>query len=181
MSNSQASELRKNLSEPPLKIELLPISSNLVDQIWTDRPPEPSSDIFHPDDLYDEPRAPGSPAQSTSRSPTRSIAPADRVFFSGENFKSKIKKVREKLVKEGLWGMVISALDEVAWLLNLRASDIPYNPVRPFMFVLPGELTHRFSLHTSSLPHRISPCTPVLTRRKSPPTLWSTSRPMRSH
>jgi hypothetical protein len=92
--------------------------------IWTNKPPESSSKIFHPDDLYDGP--PGSP--SISHSPTR-LMPNERVWFSGEDVISKIKKVREKLVNEGLWGMVIAALDEVAWLLNLRASDIPYNPV----------------------------------------------------
>lgn len=37
--------------------------------------------------------------------------------------------MREKLRKTGSPGLVISQLDEVAWLFNLRGSDIDYNPV----------------------------------------------------
>jgi Xaa-Pro aminopeptidase len=42
---------------------------------------------------------------------------------------SKIHRLREQMVKTGSPGTVVSQLDEVAWLLNLRGSDIPYNPV----------------------------------------------------
>jgi hypothetical protein len=31
--------------------------------------------------------------------------------------------------------VVVSQLDEVAWLFNLRGSDIPYNPVRMRFFL----------------------------------------------
>jgi Xaa-Pro aminopeptidase len=42
--------------------------------------------------------------------------------------------IRERFGKVGAKGIVISQLDEVAWLFNLRGSDIPYNPVRRVNF-----------------------------------------------
>ena len=41
----------------------------------------------------------------------------------------KVELVREKIVEANADKLVVSELDEVAWLLNLRASDIPYNPM----------------------------------------------------
>src|SRR5262245_29515223 len=42
--------------------------------------------------------------------------------------KEKISQVREKLTKTKAKAMVVNMLDEVAWLFNLRGSDIEYNP-----------------------------------------------------
>jgi len=44
----------------------------------------------------------------------------------------KLKAVREQLTKEKVAGTVISMLDEVAWLFNLRGADIEFNPGRAF-------------------------------------------------
>ena len=48
---------------------------------------------------------------------------------AGESASSKIARLREALKKEGVDGMVVTMLDEVAWLTNLRGSDVEYNPV----------------------------------------------------
>lgn len=66
----------------------------------------------------------------------RPARPANEVFhledrYTGESLGSKLARMREKLVKVGSPGMVVSQLDEIAWLFNLRGSDIPYNPVCP--------------------------------------------------
>jgi hypothetical protein len=57
----------------------------------------------------------------------------DRVdFFSkiGQCLDEKIKDLRAHIQKQpGLYGQVVSALDEIAWLFNLRGSDIECNPV----------------------------------------------------
>ena len=37
--------------------------------------------------------------------------------------------MRAELREKGCEALVLSALDDVAWLLNLRGSDIAYNPV----------------------------------------------------
>lgn len=36
--------------------------------------------------------------------------------------------VRKDVEVAGAEAMVLTALDEVAWIMNLRGSDIPYNP-----------------------------------------------------
>ena len=49
--------------------------------------------------------------------------------FAGETVESKLERVREELRKKGADAMPLAALDEIAWLFNLRGSDIEYNPV----------------------------------------------------
>jgi len=66
--------------------------------------------------------------------PDRPERPSTEIFqledkFTGESVSSKLLRMREILAKSGARGMVVSQLDEVAWLFNLRASDIPFNPV----------------------------------------------------
>ena len=46
----------------------------------------------------------------------------------GQSHADKLQKVREELKKKEAESMVVNTLDEVAWLLNLRGSDIDYNP-----------------------------------------------------
>ena len=46
----------------------------------------------------------------------------------GQSHADKLQKVREELKKKEAESMVVNTLDEVAWLLNLRGSDIEYNP-----------------------------------------------------
>lgn len=47
--------------------------------------------------------------------------------FSGKLLTSKINEIRSEMSGKADMA-VINALDEVAWLFNLRGSDIPYNP-----------------------------------------------------
>ena len=47
----------------------------------------------------------------------------------GKSFQDKLKDLRKELAEKKTSGMVVSMLDEVAWLFNLRGSDIDYNPV----------------------------------------------------
>ena len=46
----------------------------------------------------------------------------------GETRKEKIAWLREEMQKAGCGAMFLTALDEIAWLLNVRATDIDYNP-----------------------------------------------------
>ncbi|OSD02643.1 Creatinase/aminopeptidase [Trametes coccinea BRFM310] len=79
---------------------LVSLSQNLVDLIWHDRPTRPANKVF----------------------------PLD-VKFSGESHADKLKRVRQELRKLGAKALVVNMLDEVAWLFNLRGSDIDFNPV----------------------------------------------------
>ncbi|RLM69221.1 putative Xaa-Pro aminopeptidase P [Panicum miliaceum] len=79
---------------------LFQLSIDLVDEVWMDRPPvEPRPVIVHP------------------------------VEFAGRSVSEKIKELREKLVHEKATAIIITALDEVAWLYNIRGSDVDYSPV----------------------------------------------------
>ncbi|KAJ1342840.1 hypothetical protein BSLG_002499, partial [Batrachochytrium salamandrivorans] len=49
--------------------------------------------------------------------------------LAGKPFEEKIAELQDKLRKEQCWGVAVTALDEIAWLFNLRGSDIQYNPV----------------------------------------------------
>lgn len=49
--------------------------------------------------------------------------------YSGERTKNKIAWLRGEMEKFGADTHIITALDEIAWLLNMRGDDIPNNPV----------------------------------------------------
>ncbi|KAF3649569.1 putative homeobox-leucine zipper protein ATHB-40-like [Capsicum annuum] len=80
--------------------KLVPTARNLVDEVWKDQPPtETNPLIVHP------------------------------LEFAGCSVADKLKDLREKLVKEKTRAMIITALDEVAWLYNVRGTDVSYSPV----------------------------------------------------
>ena len=59
----------------------------------------------------------------------------------GMSWKDKVAEVRKKMKKKKASALVVSALDEVAWLLNLRGKDIDFNPVFfSYVIVTPDSL-----------------------------------------
>ncbi|KAK7059763.1 putative Xaa-Pro aminopeptidase P [Favolaschia claudopus] len=99
LSASDAENLKKALQ--PRGSQLVSLSKNPVDSVWAqDRPPRPTSQVFSLD-----------------------------VKYSGESHLDKIKRLREEIAKKDGKAMVVTMLDEVAWLFNLRGADIAYNPV----------------------------------------------------
>ena len=72
---------------------------DLIDALWEDRPPIPCTPIFTiGDDL------------------------------TGEDRLTRINFIRKFLLREGCDAILLCSLDEIAWTLNIRASDIDYNP-----------------------------------------------------
>ena len=71
-----------------------------AEAIWTDRPARPMNPAF----VHDE-------------------------ALAGEDVDSKISRVVDALDAADADGLLIAALDEIAWLLNLRGSDVDYTPV----------------------------------------------------
>ncbi len=64
----------------------------------------------------------------------RPAIPAEPLFvfdekYAGESVDSKLARIRAEIRKAGAQAMVISALDEIAWLLNIRGNDVEFNPV----------------------------------------------------
>ena len=64
----------------------------------------------------------------------RPAIPQDKLYpysadFAGESVESKLARMREKLAALHGDAIIVSALDEIAWLLNIRGNDVEYNPV----------------------------------------------------
>ncbi|MBQ8542550.1 MAG: aminopeptidase P family protein [Bacteroidaceae bacterium] len=76
---------------------------------------------------------------------------------SGESAAGKLQRLRQQLSKNGVEGMLVTMLDEVAWLTNLRGNDVAYNPVvvsyllvttkAATLFILPEKLTSAVLAH----------------------------------
>ena len=49
--------------------------------------------------------------------------------YAGEETVSKLRRIREALRRQHADGMLVSALDDIAWTLNLRGTDVHCNPV----------------------------------------------------
>lgn len=91
-------------ASPPSRIVVKPLPQdvpNLIDQIWASaKPSKPASTIFvHP------------------------------VKYAGVSAEQKIRLVRDRMRDKACTILMVCALDEVAWLLNLRGADVDYNPV----------------------------------------------------
>lgn len=81
-------------------LRLLPQKRDLVDYMWEGRPPLPDS-------------------------PLRLHAMA----VAGETVESKHARLVVELQRRGQDMILCAGLDEVAWLCNLRGSDVPFNPL----------------------------------------------------
>jgi len=73
---------------------------NFQDKIWEGRPAIPENEVFELD-----------------------------IKYTGVPRTEKLEMVRKEMEKAGVSHYVICALDETAWLMNLRGSDVEYNPV----------------------------------------------------
>ena len=93
--------------------KLVPLSVNLVDEVWgSERPPRPASKVFALDIKY------------AGKNPLCIHLSYLSYIFLGRSAADKLKHVREKLDESNAYAVVVSMLDEVAWLFNLRGSDI---------------------------------------------------------
>ena len=66
--------------------------------------------------------------------PDRPAVPSSPIITLGEDLvgesrEAKLRRLRKWLVLRGSDGIFISALDQIAWLLNVRGQDVEYNPV----------------------------------------------------
>ncbi|MBO5764380.1 MAG: aminopeptidase P family protein [Bacteroidales bacterium] len=67
------------------------------------------------------------------------------VKYAGESAKSKFNRVVEALnIKEQMFVYIVSACDQVAWLCNIRGTDIDYNPVPQSYAVVTNTAVHLF-------------------------------------
>ncbi len=82
-------------------IELVAMAEDLVEQVWgADRPALPSQAVrVHPPEL------------------------------AGESATEKLSRLGKAMADKPADAMVLCALDEIAWLFNLRGQDVDFNPV----------------------------------------------------
>ncbi|MCM1537318.1 MAG: aminopeptidase P family protein [bacterium] len=58
------------------------------------------------------------------------------VCFAGESRADKLARVRTELAKQEADCLILTSLDDIAWLLNIRGGDVAYNPVVRSYFLL---------------------------------------------
>ena len=64
----------------------------------------------------------------------RDILPSEKAFsldikYCGESFSSKLNRLREEMKNKKATIHIITTLDDIAWLFNIRGNDVKYNPV----------------------------------------------------
>ncbi len=64
--------------------------------------------------------------------------------FAGEDAKSKLSRIRKALGTQHADGMLVSALDDIAWTLNLRGTDVHCNPVFVSYLLIAGDKVSLF-------------------------------------
>lgn len=74
--------------------------TDLLGEIWLDRPALPETPVF-----------------------------TVKTEVAGKSVKEKVEVVRQHLTKNNVDYFLFSCLDEIAWLYNIRCSDVSYNPV----------------------------------------------------
>lgn len=76
------------------------LSADLINEIWEDRPALPKNPFF----VFD-------------------------IKYSGKSTIDKLKTLRDEMKKNFADIFVMSALDDIAWLFNIRGNDVSFNPV----------------------------------------------------
>ena len=99
-----------------------------MEEIWTDRPALPSTPAL----VY----------------PTA---------YAGKDVTTKLAEIRDRLNQQGIDALFVSALDEIAWALNLRGTDVHCNPVvisylyisqtEAHLFISPEKVTAEVQAH----------------------------------
>ncbi|MEZ5757896.1 MAG: aminopeptidase P family protein [Emcibacteraceae bacterium] len=81
-------------------ITLKALSKNPIDEIWQDRP-----------------------------APSKALAQVYKLRYSGEKSSLKRKRIAEEIKAKGADALVITSLDSIAWLFNIRGSDVDMTPL----------------------------------------------------
>lgn len=107
----------KDLSYSLRKLGGITLRTNLdpLEQIWENRPSLPANPV--------------------------EIQPLE---YAGETLASKVARIRKALRELHADGMLVSALDDIAWSLNLRGTDVHCNPVFVSYLLIEGDKVSLF-------------------------------------
>src|SRR5712692_6764033 len=95
---------------------LVPITPNLVDAVWDDHPEPPGQPIYALPDA-----------------------------MTGRSVAEKLTAIRKEMAKAGAEALILTKLDEIAWVTNLRGSDVSHNPVFEAYLVVEREQARCFT------------------------------------
>lgn len=96
-----------------------------IDEIWKDRPPLPADQVYQHD-----------------------------IKFTGKSRAEKLAQVREAMSEQQAENHLISTLDDIAWLFNLRGSDVEFNPVF-YAFALIQQNTASLFIDEAKIPEAL--------------------------
>ena len=110
------------------QLKLKPVKENLVDKIWKDQPDFPSDPVkIHP------------------------------LKYAGRSVGEKLQDLRQQLKNENCQAHIVTTLDSIAWLFNIRGTDIAYNPLvisyamvtekKAFLFIPKAKVTKSLQKH----------------------------------
>ncbi|GJQ14059.1 hypothetical protein GpartN1_g5850.t1 [Galdieria partita] len=116
--------LNKKLSEKDISVRLL--DTNPIDLLWTvGRPSLPTCPVrIHP------------------------------LENAGQTFLDKLEEIRSRMSDINVDMLLVSLLDEIAWVLNLRGSDIPHCPVFLSYFLI-GLNQNILYINRQKIPHPV--------------------------
>lgn len=99
--NVFSTDMVKSMEEVFVKNEIsLNANKDLIGELWEDRPQMPMDPIFTHD-----------------------------VKYAGKSRIEKLNEVRAEMNVKGANYYILTSLDDIAWLLNIRGKDVPNNPV----------------------------------------------------
>ncbi|MEG1715853.1 MAG: aminopeptidase P family protein [Lachnospiraceae bacterium] len=93
----EGQSLSESLAEKNITINY---AYDLIDKVWTDRPPLANEPAFFLD-----------------------------VKYTGEDVASKLSRVREAMKEVNATAHVITSLDDLCWLFNIRGNDVAFSPL----------------------------------------------------
>lgn len=73
---------------------------DLIAEVWSDRPPIPETKIF----IHD-------------------------IKYAGKSRQNKIEDIRKVMTEKGVDHHLVTTLDDIAWIFNIRGADVKCNPV----------------------------------------------------
>jgi Xaa-Pro aminopeptidase len=123
ISIARMRKIKKSLAEKEIRYI---IDSDLISDIWTDRPTMPDSVA------YDFP-----------------------VIYSGKERAVKIAEVRGQMKNHDIHYQLLTSLDDIMWLLNIRGGDVKYSPLLT-SFAIVGEEQILLFTDEAKIPYKIA-------------------------
>lgn len=144
-------KLSDQISEKEIKLK--PIAKNLVDRVWGKERPKP-------------------PVGQVALQPLK---------YSGRNAEDKISDIQKVLQSENQSATVLTLPDSIAWLFNIRGSDIPHNPVALAYAIIPARGKPSLFIHLEKLSSDVKKYLKSIVRLHHPDVLKTQLTALKTH